>query len=249
MEGAYSVTTWVVYMFSIRLHLSSLVRSLDVTLNDIVKGLGIVCELFFTLLRTYISYTISEVNYMSKLKSEWFGWIKALLIAFALAFVVRMFFFAPIVVDGTSMMPTLHNHDQMIVNKFIYDISEPDRFDIIVFHATPEQDFIKRVIGFPGEQVAVKDEVLYIDGEPIKEPFLQEAKEQMTPNQTLTADFQLEDIPGGYETIPEGYVLVLGDNRNNSADSRVLGLIREDTIVGKTKLIYWPLNRIQILGE
>lgn len=186
---------------------------------------------------------------MSKLKSEWFGWIKALLIAFALAFIVRMFFFAPIVVDGTSMMPTLHNHDQMIVNKFIYDISEPDRFDIIVFHATPEEDFIKRVIGLPGEHVAVKDEVLYVDGEPIKEPFLKKVKEHLKPNQTLTKDFELEDIPGNYETIPEGYVLVLGDNRDNSADSRVLGLIPEDTIVGTTSVIYWPLDRMQILGE
>ncbi|ASK63509.1 signal peptidase I [Virgibacillus phasianinus] len=184
---------------------------------------------------------------MSKLKNEWFDWVKALLIAFALAFIVRMFFFAPIVVDGPSMQPTLHNHDQMIVNKFIYNVSEPERFDIIVFHATPEQDFIKRVIGLPGEHVAVKDDVLYIDGKPVKEPFLQEIKDQKKPNQTLTGDFKLEEIPGGYETIPEGYVLVLGDNRNNSADSRVLGLIPEDTIVGKTSFIYWPLDRFHML--
>lgn len=184
---------------------------------------------------------------MTKLKNEWFDWVKALLIALALAFIVRIFFFAPIVVDGPSMKPTLHNHDQMIVNKFIYNVSEPDRFDIIVFHATPEQDFIKRVIGLPGEHVAVEDEVLYIDNKRVKEPFLKEVKEQMMPNQTLTQDFQLEDLPGGYETIPEGYVLVLGDNRDNSADSRVLGLIPEDTIVGTTSIIYWPLDRFHVL--
>lgn len=184
---------------------------------------------------------------MSKLKNEWFGWAKALLIAFALAFIVRMFFFAPIVVDGPSMKPTLHNHDQMIVNKFLYAIGDPERFDIIVFHATSEQDFIKRVIGLPGEHVAVKDDVLYIDGKKVKEPFLQEIKEQKEPNQTLTGDFRLEDLPGGYEKIPEGYVLVLGDNRNNSADSRVLGLIPQDTIVGKTSFTYWPLERFHIL--
>lgn len=184
---------------------------------------------------------------MSKLKNEWFDWAKALLIAFALAFIVRMFFFAPIIVDGPSMQPTLNNHDQMIVNKFLYTISDPERFDIIVFHATPEQDFIKRVIGLPGEHVAVKNDILYIDGEQLKEPFLQKIKEQKKPNQTLTGDFQLEDLPEGYETIPEGYVLVLGDNRNNSSDSRVLGLIPTDTIVGKTSFIYWPLDRFQIL--
>ncbi|MFZ3576586.1 signal peptidase I [Virgibacillus sp. DJP39] len=185
---------------------------------------------------------------MSKLKNEWFDWIKALLIAFALAFIVRMFFFAPIVVDGPSMQPTLHNQDQMIVNKFIYSIDDPERFDIIVFHANEEQDFIKRVIGLPGEHVAVKDDVLLIDGEPIQENFLQQIKSQKEPNQTLTEGFRLEDLPGGYKEIPEGYVLVLGDNRNNSSDSRVLGLIPQDTIVGKTSLIYWPLNRIDILN-
>lgn len=185
---------------------------------------------------------------MTKLKNEWFDWVKALLIALALAFIVRLFFFAPIVVDGPSMKPTLHNHDQMIVNKFIYNVSEPERFDIIVFHATPEQDFIKRVIGLPGEHVAVKDDVLYIDNEPVKEPFLKKLKDQKLPNQTLTQDFQLEDLPGDYETIPKGYVLVLGDNRNNSADSRVLGLIPEDTIVGTTSLIYWPLDRFHVLN-
>ncbi|ASN05745.1 signal peptidase I [Virgibacillus necropolis] len=184
---------------------------------------------------------------MTKLKNEWFDWAKALLIAFALAFIVRMFFFAPIVVDGPSMQPTLHNHDQMIVNKFIYNVSEPERFDIIVFHATPEQDFIKRIIGLPGEHVAVRDDVLYINDKQVKENFLQEIKDNKQANQTLTNDFRLEDLPGGYETIPEGYVLVLGDNRNNSADSRVLGLIPQDTIVGKTSFIYWPLDRFRIL--
>ena len=88
---------------------------------------------------------------MLKLKNEWFDWVKALLIAFALAFIVRIFFFAPIVVDGPSMQPTLHNNDHMIVNKIIYNITDIERFDIIVFHATEKQDFIKRVIGLPGE--------------------------------------------------------------------------------------------------
>ncbi|TMN23561.1 signal peptidase I [Lentibacillus cibarius] len=184
-----------------------------------------------------------------KKKSEWFDWIKALLIAFGIAFIIRMFFFTPIVVDGPSMMPTLHNGDQMIVNKFIYDIQNPDRFDIVVFHASEKKDFIKRVIGLPGEHVSVKNDVLHIDGKKVKEPFLQERKEDMHSYQTLTGDFQLEDLPGEYETIPEGYVLVLGDNRNNSTDSRMLGLVSMDKIVGKTSFIYWPLDRIQIIHD
>ncbi|WP_188454408.1 signal peptidase I [Virgibacillus oceani] len=182
-------------------------------------------------------------------KSEWFDWVKALLVAFGLAFIVRIFLFAPIVVDGPSMMPTLHDRDQMIVNKFIYKIDEPDRFDIVVFHATDKKDFIKRVIGLPGEHIAVKDEVLYINGEKVAEPFLKERKQHLQPYETLTGDFTLEELPGGYETIPEDHVLVLGDNRNNSTDSRMLGLISMDQIVGKTSLIYWPFDRLQTLHE
>ncbi|MBP1949104.1 signal peptidase I [Virgibacillus litoralis] len=186
---------------------------------------------------------------MAKQKSEWFDWIKALLIAFALAFIVRTFFFAPIVVDGPSMMPTLHDRDQMIVNKFLYDIDEPKRFDIVVFHASDQKDFIKRIIGLPGEHVAVDDDVLYINGEEVKEPFLTAQKQNRMSTNSLTSDFKLEELPGKYKQIPEDHVLVLGDNRNNSTDSRMLGLVSMDQIVGKTSLIYWPFDRMQTISE
>ena len=185
---------------------------------------------------------------MAKRNSEWIDWVKALLIAFGLAFFVRMFFFAPIIVDGPSMLPTLHDGDQMIVNKFSYNISEPERFDVVVFHASVQKDFIKRIIGLPGEHVEVRDNVLYIDGEEVEEPFLAESKESIFSFQ-LTNDFTLERLPGGHEVIPEDHVFVLGDNRSNSTDSRSIGVIPMDEIVGKTNLIYWPLDRIQIVRE
>lgn len=184
---------------------------------------------------------------MSKRKNELFDWIKALLIAFILAFVVRTYFFSPIVVDGPSMLPTLHDRDKMIVNKFIYRINEPERFDIVVFHATSQKDFIKRVIGLPGEHVKMEDGILYIDHEEVEETFFDEDK--MDYEYLLTRDFNLENISGGYEEIPEGQVLVLGDNRNNSTDSRSIGLISIDEIVGKANLVFWPYNRIQYLKE
>lgn len=186
---------------------------------------------------------------MAGQNNEWFDWLKALLIALGLALVVRMFLFSPIVVDGPSMMPTLHDRDQMIVNKMAYKIGEPERFDIVVFHASSQKDFIKRVIGLPGEHVEVINEVLYIDGKPVDEPFLSELKENKKAYQSLTSDFKLEELPGNYKTIPEGYVLVLGDNRSNSTDSRMLGVVPIDSIVGKARLIYWPLDRIQLAGE
>lgn len=177
-----------------------------------------------------------------KKTSVWFDWLKAFVIALILALIIRYFFFSPIVVDGPSMQPTLYDRDQMIVNKFIYKIKDPDRFDIVIFHASEDKDFIKRVIGLPGEHVMYKNNVLYINGEEVKEPFLEGYN-------VVTNDFTLEMLPGGHEVIPEGYVLVLGDNRSNSTDSRSLGLVRIDQIVGKTNLVYWPLKRIHIVKD
>lgn len=180
-----------------------------------------------------------------KKKNEWLEWIKAILIALVLVWVVKMFLFEPIVVDGPSMQPTLHDRDHMIVNKIGYRIGEPSRFDIVVFHASDKKDFIKRVIGLPGEHVSYKDNQLYINDKPKKEPFFDKFKDE----DIQTNDFNLEDLPGGYEKIPEGYVLVLGDNRTNSTDSRIIGLIPMDKIVGKTSVIYWPISRMEMLGE
>lgn len=183
-----------------------------------------------------------------KKKKEWVEWVKALLIALGLAFIVRMFLFAPIIIDGPSMLPTLHDRDQMIVSKYNYYFSEPDRFDIVVFHASVQKDFIKRVIGLPGEHVAVIDNVLHINGNPVEENFLTE-NDEVSGFQPFSNDFTLEELPGGYTEIPEGHVFVLGDNRGDSTDSRSIGVIPMDKIVGKASLIYWPFNRIQFVGE
>lgn len=186
---------------------------------------------------------------MTKKKNQWIEWLKAIFIAFGLVFFIRMFLFSPIVVDGPSMLPTLHDRDQMIVNKFIYKIKEPERFDIVVFHAPNQKDFIKRVIGLPGEHVKVKDEVLYINGKPVEEPFLEDLKRAKKEYQSITNDFTLEELPGGYEEIPEDHILVLGDNRGNSTDSRMIGVIPLDEVVGKASVIYWPPERMQIVRE
>lgn len=184
-----------------------------------------------------------------KKKNEWFEWIKALLVALGLAFIIRMFLFAPIIVDGPSMLPTLHDRDQMIVNKYDYYFNEPERFDIVVFHASSQKDFIKRVIGLPGEHVEVTDNVLYINGDPVEEDFLPKDRDELSTFQSVRNDFTLEKLPGGHEVVPEEHVLVLGDNRGNSTDSRMLGVIPTDQIVGKASLIYWPFDRIQFVGE
>lgn len=188
----------------------------------------------------------SYVEKTEKEKNELWEWTKALLIAFAIAAFIRYFLFTPIVVDGDSMMPTLENGDRMIVNKFSYKIGEPDRFDIVVFHAPEQKDYIKRVIGVPGDFVEYKDDQLYINGEPIDEPYLDAYKAEISEG-NLTGDFSLKDIDPSLDVIPEGYVFVMGDNRRFSKDTRHIGIVDQKEIIGNTNIIFWPLNEIEIV--
>ncbi|MCM3214767.1 signal peptidase I [Niallia taxi] len=181
-----------------------------------------------------------------KKKNEIWEWGKALVIAVVLAVVIRSFLFAPIVVDGESMMPTLHNSDRMIVNKVNYKVSEPKRFDIIVFHAPEGKDYIKRVIGLPGDTIEYKDDVLYVNGKAYKEPYLDEYKKQVTDG-PLTESFKLEDKIG-QSTVPEGELFVMGDNRRDSKDSRHIGTIPYGKVLGNTSMIYWPISDIKLVN-
>ncbi|WP_141431196.1 signal peptidase I [Bacillus sp. 03113] len=181
---------------------------------------------------------------MAKKKNELWEWIKALVIAVVLAAVIRYFLFAPIVVDGLSMMPTLHDQDRMIVNKINYKVREPKRFDIIVFHAPEKKDYIKRVIGLPGDRIEYKNDTLYVNGKAYKEPYLDDYKKQVIDG-PLTASFKLEETPVGQERVPDGELFVMGDNRRFSKDSRHIGTVPMDKVLGNTSVIYWPLNDIR----
>ncbi|MFE6167162.1 signal peptidase I [Viridibacillus arvi] len=178
-----------------------------------------------------------------KEKNELWEWTKALVIAFALAAIIRYFLFTPIVVDGESMMPTLENGDRMIVNKIGYKIGDLQRFDIVVFHAPEKKDYIKRIIGLPGDQLEYKNDQLYINGKAIAEPYLQQYKDEITDEGTLTEDFTLADIEQ-LDKIPDGYVFVMGDNRRYSKDSRHIGIVKIDDIIGKTNIVFWPFDQI-----
>lgn len=176
---------------------------------------------------------------------EFFSWVKAIVIAVVLAFLIRTYIFTPIVVDGESMMPTLLDHERIILNKFGTDIDNIHRFDVVVFHATETRDYIKRVIGLPGDHIEYKNDVLFINGKKYNEPYLDEYKAQMD-GEPLTEDFTLEKVTGG-KTVPEGQLFVMGDNRQNSLDSREIGTISIDKIVGKANFVYWPAKEIKFV--
>ncbi|WMM32399.1 signal peptidase I [Shouchella clausii] len=168
-------------------------------------------------------------------KSEFWGWVKAIAIALILAFVVRTFVMTSFEVRGVSMVPTAHDGERFIVNKLSYQFGEPERFDLIVFHATEEDSYIKRVIGLPGDTIRFEDDILYINGEQIEEPYLEEAKAAYS-GPAYTEDYSFE------ETVPENHVFVMGDNRPASLDSRVIGPVNEDEIIGKVGLRFWPVS-------
>jgi len=137
-------------------------------------------------------------------------------------------------VEGDSMLPNLHNGEYILVNKVDYMLHSPQRGDIIVFKAIPagqpDKDFIKRVIGLPDETVQVKNNTVYINGRPLKEPYQHEPM-----NYTI-----------GPWKVPKNDYFVLGDNRSNSEDSHLWKWLPRDDIIGKAWISYWPVDQLHV---
>ena len=155
----------------------------------------------------------------NSLSGEILSWLKSFLIALIIVILCRQYLFTPSTVYGESMEPNYFNNDRIIVGKN----TSIDRFDTIVFDAPDSDDYyIKRVIGLPGDHVAMKDDILYINGKPYDEPYLNEIKNNNVSGK-LTGDFTLEEITG-HSVVPPNSLFVLGDNRKNSYDSRSFDL-------------------------
>ena len=159
--------------------------------------------------------------------------IVTIVVAFALVFgIVQPFIVQAFRIPSESMVPTLEVKDRVLANKFIYRFSEPDRGDIIVFNSVVSDGdtLIKRVVGLEGDEIRVQGGLLFVNGEPQEEPYLNEE----------------EPFRGYYgpSIVPEGHVFVMGDNRGNSADSRVFGPLPSDNIKGEAFLRFWPLPKI-----
>lgn len=168
------------------------------------------------------------------MKKTWIEEIVPYIIIVIVVVTIRSFIITPIKVDGSSMYPTLNNNEILLLEK--YD-KNYQRFDIVVFKSGKNK-LIKRVIGLPGETVEYKDNKLYIDGKYYEEPFLK--------NKQKTYDFKLKDID--YKTIPQDCYFVLGDNRTNSTDSRILGPINKKYIQGKANFALFPFSKFGKIG-
>ncbi len=163
---------------------------------------------------------------------EVISWIEVIVIAFVIALLIRGFIFEPITVNGESMVPTLQNREDLIVLKYPYRFSLPKYGDIIVFKypSDPRYHYIKRVIGLPGDSIEIKNEEVYVNGQKLNEPYI---------NEKTLMDFKLDKVP-------EGTVFVMGDNRNWSRDSRYpdVGPVPFKNIIGKATLRIWPPSKM-----
>ncbi|AMX00245.1 signal peptidase I [Rummeliibacillus sp. G93] len=170
---------------------------------------------------------------------ELLSWVWPILLAVIIAVVCRQFLFSPVTVKGESMEPTYHNNNKIIISK----VSHIDRFDIIVFDSPVEDDhYIKRVIGLPGDTIKVKDDQLYINGKKYKEPYLKQGiKEYESLGDNFTEDFTLKEV-SGVKKVPKNSYFVLGDNRQNSSDSRDYGFIKKSAVTGEVKFQFYPLK-------
>jgi signal peptidase I len=182
---------------------------------------------------TKVVELISEDSPEKKAHGFWRDLIETILMAVVL-FLLLNAATSRVRVYNISMQPTLHEGNLLVVNKLAYKLGEPKRGDIIVFHyqGTVTEDYIKRVIGLPGDIVEIGGGIVRVNGQAITEPYIAE-------------------LPGytGTWKVPEGELFVLGDNRNHSSYSHDWGFVEQEWVVGRAVIVYWPLDRIRVLNS
>ena len=172
---------------------------------------------------------------MDSIGKEIKDWVVSIAAAVVIALLIRTFIVELYVVDGPSMRPTLQHEERLIVNKFIYYVRSPLKGEILIFRypRDPSRDFIKRVIATAGDTIEIKEGRVYVN------------------DQLLNEDYILEKTRTEYPktTVPDGTIFVMGDNRNNSEDSRFadVGFVPLNLIKGKAVMIFWPTDEIKTL--
>lgn len=161
---------------------------------------------------------------------------------FSVIFLVERFVMQPVEVDGSSMEPTLNNKNHLLLEKVTYTFSDPERYDVIVFQPYEEEEdlyYIKRIIGLPGERIYIKDNLIYINEEPLAENYGYES----TIEDPGIAQYEINLGVDEY--------FVMGDNRNRSKDSRdaMVGVVKRDSIIGRAWCRIWPLNKITMINH
>ncbi|QXM05631.1 signal peptidase I [Crassaminicella indica] len=170
-----------------------------------------------------------------------FKWLKCILTVIVVTLLLERFVFGFTIVQGLSMQPTLKNNDKLFINKLVYLFEDPHRGDIIIFHPPIDERedelFVKRVIAVEGDHFQIKRGNLYINNKLIEEPYI------------IHEDYQdrLYSLTSGI--VPKGMVFVMGDNRNDSNDSRCFGFVPKKNIAGKADFRIWPLDTVHAFSS
>ena len=189
---------------------------------------------------------------MKDVIKELVGWIVSILLIVAVSYLIVTFVGQRTQVSGSSMETTLSDGDHLIVDKISYRFREPQRYEIVVFPYRYEKNtyYIKRIIGLPGETVQIVDGYIYINGKQLDEHYGNEIIEEagMAAEPVTLGEDRDDWITLPY-TVPEGCYFVMGDNRNNSQDSRVsdVGAIHRDELMGRAWIRIWPLDQFGVI--
>ncbi len=188
---------------------------------------------------TEISNQGKATQFVGSIGKAIYSLIETILVALVLAIVLYLFIMTPHEVVGNSMHPTYKNGEFLMANKITYKISKPERGDVIIFKFSDTQDFIKRVIGIPGDEVMIKDGKIYINGD-----LLDEA-DYLDSSVITNGGSYLHE--GQTITVGSDEYFVCGDNRTNSSDSREFGPIKISAIKGKAWIVYYPFSEFRIV--
>ena len=177
-------------------------------------------------------------------------WVAVAVGALAVALLIKAFLLQAFYIPSESMTDTLNVDDRVLVSKLSYRIGDVDRGDIIVFEKPPAApgsitDFIKRVVALPGETITFVDGDVFIDGRLLNEPYLD--SDTRANAGTIVSEGCTNTPAADRCTLAEGWYFVLGDNRDNSTDSRSFGPIEQDAIIGRAFLKVWPLSDLSFL--
>ncbi len=170
--------------------------------------------------------------------SKVWEYAKSILIALFIALLIRTFIVQAFRIPSGSMIPTLLVGDHILVNKLAYRFGEPHRLDVVVFRfpLDHKKDYIKRVVGLPGDRLKIVNKVVFINGRPLKEPYVQHTDPRIIPRGVQPRDNY------GPVVVPPGHYFVMGDNRDSSYDSRFWGFVSRKALIGKALIIYFSWN-------
>ncbi len=155
-------------------------------------------------------------------------WLREIVVALGISIFIIVFLYQPVKVEGTSMMPGLADQERIFINKFVYRLEAIERGDVVVFRypVDPSKNYIKRVVGVPGDRIEIFRGAVFVNGHRLEEPYV--------PGQFRDERSMSEIV------VPEGGYFVLGDHRNLSSDSRDFGVVERTAIFGKAVFAYWP---------